>query len=237
MSGSKLSNPAEKNKTVDAPLAMTVHDMPAPGDVAQADERRTVSGRLKMAMVMLVCAAPVMASYFTYYVVRPESRRNYGELVTPPVDMPDLQARDLQGTDVPLASLKGQWLLLTVAGGACDAACQQNLYFQRQLREVLGKDKDRLDRIWLINDDAPVAPGLLPALSQAQALRVNAGVLKNWLKPGAGHELADHLYVVDPMGNWMMRFPAHMDVTSASKAKRDLERLMRASSSWDQAGR
>jgi len=39
------------------------------------------------------------------------------------------------------------------------------------------------------------------------------------------------------MGNWMMRFPAHMNVSSASKAKRDLERLMRASSSWDQAGR
>jgi hypothetical protein len=39
------------------------------------------------------------------------------------------------------------------------------------------------------------------------------------------------------MGNFMMRFPAHMDVAGASKAKRDLERLLKASSSWDQAGR
>jgi hypothetical protein len=47
----------------------------------------------------------------------------------------------------------------------------------------------------------------------------------------------DHLYVIDPMGHFMMRFPAHMDVAGASKAKKDLDRLMRASASWDQAGR
>ena len=216
---------------------MTVHDMPAPGGVAQADEARTVSGRWKMLLVLLVCAAPVIASYFTYYVVRPESRRNYGELVTPPVDMPDVQARDLNGAPVSLKSLKGQWLLVSVGSGACDDACQKNLYFQRQLREVLGKDKDRLDRIWLISDEQPVPPALMSALNQAQALRVDAAVLHNWLKPADGHALSEHLYVVDPMGNWMMRFPARMDVNSASKAKRDLERLMRASSSWDQAGR
>jgi len=237
MSGSKLSNPEENTRLVDAPLAMTVHDMPAPVDVAQANDQQARHGRLKMLMVLLVCAAPVIASYFTYYVVRPEGRRNFGELITPPVDMPELQVRDERGAALPLKSLKGQWLLVAVGGGACDEACQQNLYFQRQLREVLGKDKDRMDRVWFITDDAPVAQSLLPALNQSQVLRVESGALQGWLRPAAGHALADHLYVIDPMGNWMMRFPAPMDVTSASKAKRDLERLMRASSSWDQAGR
>ena len=237
MSGSKLSNPEENRKMVDVPLAMTVHDMPAPGDVARADERRTVSGRLKMLLVVLVCAAPVIASYVTYYVIRPESRRNYGELITPPKGMPQTELRDLQGGKQPMSGLQGQWLLVTVAGGACDEACQKNLYFQRQLREVLGKDKDRLDRVWLINDDAPVAPSLLPALSQSLALRMEPAALQSWLSAAPGQALQDHLYVVDPMGHWMMRFPAHMDVNSASKAKRDLERLMRASASWDQAGR
>ena len=196
-----------------------------------------MNGRLKMLMVLLVCAAPVMASYFTYYVVRPEGRRNYGDLITPPVDMPELQTQDERGAIVPLKSLKGQWLLVAVGGGACDAACQENLYFQRQLRESLGKDKDRLDRVWFITDDAPVNKSLLPALSQSQVLRLKAEALQGWLKPAADHALADHLYVVDPMGNWMMRFPAPMNVSSAAKANRDLERLMRASSSWDQAGR
>jgi hypothetical protein len=39
------------------------------------------------------------------------------------------------------------------------------------------------------------------------------------------------------MGNWMMRFPAALDAAGAAKAKRDLERLLRASASWDTAGR
>ena len=196
-----------------------------------------MNGRLKMLLVLLVCAAPVIASYFTYYVIRPEGRRNHGELITPPVEMPDLQVRDERGDVVPLARLKGQWLLVVVGGGACDAACQENLYFQRQLREALGKDKDRLDRVWFITDDAPVDNSLLPALNQSRVLRLKAEALQGWLKPAADHALADHLYLVDPMGNWMMRFPAHMNVSSASKTKRDLERLMRASSAWDQAGR
>ena len=237
MSGSKWSNPTENKTAVDAPLGMTVYDLPAPKDVAQADERRTRSGRLKMLALMLICAAPVLASYFTYYVWQPEGRRNFGELITPPRDMPEVQAATLDGRPMPLRNLRGQWLLVAVASGACDKACEQNLYFQRQLRETQGKEKDRLDRVWLIPDQAPVPPGLMPALEQATVLRMPSLQLEAWLQPASGQALSDHLYVVDPMGNWMMRFPAHMDVHAASKAKRDLERLLRASSSWDTAGR
>ena len=238
MSGSKLSNPAENNPSVDAPLAMTVHELPSPADVAQADERRTRSGRIKMLVVLLACMAPVIASYITYYVIRPAGgTRNHAELIQPTRDLPQAQALDLQGRKLELTSLKGQWLIIAVAGGACDEGCQKNLYFQRQLREMQGKDKDRIDRVWLVSDDAPVPAALAPALAQATVLRVAPEVLQAWLAPAAGHQLQDHLYLVDPMGNWMMRFPAHMDVEKASKVKRDLERLMRASNSWDTAGR
>lgn len=237
MSGSKLSNPAAKNELPESPLALTVHEMPRPGDVVQADAQRTRTGRWKMIAMLLICASPVIASYFTYYVVRPEGRRNYGELIQPQQDMPKASAQNLQGEAVPLASLKGQWLLVNVSSGACAERCQQNLYFQRQLREILGRDKDRLDRVWLITDDAPVAETLLPALSMAHVLRLDASTVQSWISPAKGQQLQDHLYVIDPMGNFMMRFPANMDVPSASKAKRDLERLLKASSSWDQAGR
>ena len=237
MSGSKLSNPAAPPNPPDAPLAMTVHDMPHPGEVLQADAQRTRIGRWKMLAMLLVCASPVIASYFTYYVIRPEARRNHGELIDPQKDMPQVSAKDLQGRDVPLTSLKGQWLLVNVSSGACEDRCQQNLYFQRQLREVLGREKDRMDRVWLVIDQAPVAEGLLPALHMAHVLRLDEATVNRWISPAQGQVLQDHLYVVDPMGNFMMRFPANMDVANASKAKRDLERLLKASSSWDQAGR
>ena len=195
-----------------------------------------------MLAVLLICAAPVVASYFTYYVVRPEGRRNYGELIDPQRPLPDLPTRDLDGKAGRLTDLKDQWLLVSVAGGACAAACEKHLYLQRQLREGLGRDKDRLDRVWLVPDDTPVPTALQPALRQSTVLRVDAQALARWLSPAAGHVLADHLYVVDPVGNWMMRFPpirtdVEVDTASAAKMKRDLERLMRGSASWDQAGR
>ncbi|MBX9834143.1 MAG: hypothetical protein K2X78_13990 [Burkholderiaceae bacterium] len=218
------------------PLGLTVHTLPAAGD-AVVTVQRARHGRWKMLGVLLICAAPVIASYFTYYVVRPDGRRNYGELIQPQRTMPELMATALDGTPVPLASLKGQWLLVSVGGGACDAACQKHLYLQRQLRESVGKEKDRVDWIWLVNDAASPPPELANALQKATVLRIDAAALAAWLSPDAGHQLAEHLYVIDPMGNWMMRFPAAMDTAGAAKAKRDLERLLRASSSWDDAGR
>ena len=190
-----------------------------------------------MGLLLLVCAAPVLASYFTYYVIKPEGRRNYGELIDPQRALPEVTAQTLDGKPVPLADLKGQWLLLQVDSGACAKACEDKLYLQRQLRESLGREKDRLDRVWLVSDDAPVPQRLDNGLHGATVLRVPAAQIAAWLAPAAGHSLAEHFYVVDPLGNWMMRFPARMDTEGAGRAKRDLDRLLRASASWDEAGR
>ena len=190
-----------------------------------------------MLLILLVCASPVIASYLTDYVIRPEGRRNFGELIDPQRPLPAVDGRSLQGQVQPLPGLKGQWLLLAVAGGACEASCQNLLYLQRQLRESIGREKDRLDRVWLISDEAPVDPVLQTAMQGATVLRVAPEALSAWLLPAAGRQLPDHLYLVDPMGHWMMRFPPELSVESAGKVKRDLERLLRASNSWDQPGR
>ena len=194
-------------------------------------------GRWKMLAVLLVCAAPVIASYFTYYVVRPEARRNFGDLIEPQRPMVALVTQALDGKVDDVSALKGQWLLVAVAGGACGDKCEKNLYFQRQLRESLGKEKGRLDRVWLVNDSAPVANTLTSALAGAAMLRVDPAALSRWLEPGPAQSVSAHLYVVDPLGNWMMRFPADLDASAAAKAKRDLDRLLRASSGWDKEGR
>lgn len=221
----------------DEPLGLTVHSMPALEQLAEPAQGRTRAGRWKMMAVMLICAAPVIASYFTYYVVRPDGRRNFGDLIEPQRPLPDLVAHDLQGQPVNLKSLKGQWLLISTAQAACDPACARHLYLQRQLREGLGKDKDRLDWVWLVSDSAPVPDLLLPALKEATVLRVPEAELAQWLQAQPGKGLSDHLYLVDPIGNWMMRFPPQLDDATAAKTKRDLERLMRASAFWDTAGR
>ena len=216
-----------------------MHSLPNVADslLESAGTQRKTHGRWRMVLVMLVCAAPVIASYFTYYVVRPDGRKNFGQLIDPQRALPDQVVTDLFGHASNLRALKGQWLLVSVAGGACDEACGRYLYLQRQIRESLGKEKDRLDRVWLINDEQPVADKLRPALVGATVLRVPADKLTAWLAPAGGQQLPDHLYLVDPMGNWMMRFPPQLDLAMAANAKRDIERVLRASASWDEAGR
>lgn len=237
MSGSNSSSPTAKPGSLDEPLGLTVHSLPLPQQDELAAPGRTRSGRLKMLLVLAVCAAPVVASYLTYYVIRPEGRRNYGELIEPQRPLPAITATTIDGKPVPLPSLKGQWLLISVASGACDAGCESNLYLERQLHESMGKNRDRMDWVWLVDDEQPVREALKPALREAVVLRVPRAALTQWLQPAEGQRLEEHLYVVDPLGHWMMRFPARLDKDGAGKARQDLDRLMRASAGWDNAGR
>ena len=229
----------QDKKTPDTshPLGMTVYDLPLPAEVVQADAKRTSMGRLNMLLVLLACAAPVVASYITYYWVRPEARRNYGELIQPTRPTPSIAVARLDGGDMKLTDLKGQWLLVSVAGAACDAACQQRLYLQRQILVGLGKERPRTEWVWLVNDKAEIPNTLLPGLEEATVLRIDPKALAQWLQPEANKKLEDHLYMIDPMGEWMMRFPAQLNAEGALKAKRDMERLLRASASWDLPGR
>lgn len=233
MSGSESSAPA--GSAASEALSFTVHTMPTPA----VDRRsRVLSGRLRMALILLACAAPVIASYFTYYVIRPDGRTNYSTLIQPTRQIPaDLALRTPEGQIVAPASLHGQWLLMIVGPAACDAACERRVYVQRQLREMLGRERDRVDRVWLVTDGGMPAPALLHAAEATGAMTVlhaDRDAVARWLAPAEGHALEDHLYVVDPMGEWMMRVPAD---PTPQKVKRDLDKLLRASASWDRAGR
>jgi hypothetical protein len=221
------------------PVSFTIHGVNPPDlvDAEQARQRRTRMGRIKMLLVLLVCASPVIASYFTYFVIRPEGRTNYGQLIAPTRAMPALQLTTLAGEAVLATRMRGQWLLLAVGPSACDTACEKRLFMQRQLREMLGRERDRVDKVWMVTDGDPLRPALVGALQAApatQVLRADAAQLQAWLAPASGQALQDHLYIIDPMGEWMMRLPPDAD---PSRAKRDLDRLLRASSFWDEPGR
>lgn|SRR5512146_975821 len=235
MSGFESSAPASTAVPAEA-LALTVHSLPRP---ELPDARRTRVGRLKMLFLLAICAAPVVASYLTYFVIRPQGRSNYGELITPTRALPaDLPLVDLQGHAVAASTLKGQWLMVVAASGQCDPTCENLLFLQRQVRETLGRDKDRIDKVWFITDDAAPRPEVLRAIEIAGGpvtlLRVPREALARWLQPAPGQPLEAHLYLVDPMGEWMMRAPPRPE---PSGLKRDLDRLLRASSGWDLPGR
>ena len=235
MSGSNSSVPGS-GAVPDSPLNFSVHSLPSP-DVAD-EQRRTAAGRLRMLLVLAVCAAPVIASYFTYFVIRPEGRTNYSTLITPGRPMPaELGLRTLGGQPVATDALRDQWLIVVVGDAGCDATCENHLYLQRQIREALGREKERVDKVWLVTDARTPRPEVMQAISvgtPAAVLRVSRERLSAWLAPADGQALSQHIYLVDPMGQWMMRVPPKPD---AAKLKRDIEKLLRASASWDQPGR
>lgn len=184
-------------------------------------------GRWQLFAVIAVCAAPLVASYLTYYVIKPETRTNYGALIDPRAHpIPSLGAATLEGKPAALDSFKGKWIMLQVSEADCREPCRKRLSDMRQLRLAQGKEMDRIERVWLITDDKPLETMLIREYDGTHMLRVRPEPLKAWLPVEQGTVVEDHVYLIDPLGNLMMRFPKDAD---PNKVKRDLAKLLKAS--------
>jgi hypothetical protein len=196
--------------------------------VEKAGEQKH-QGRWKLFAIIAICAAPMIASYLAYYVIKPQSRTNYGTLIDPrayPIPV-SLGSTSLDGEPVALDAYKGKWILLQADGSDCADKCKAKLFAMRQLRLMQGKDMDRIERVWLVTDNQPLETLTLREFDGTHVLRVNPAALKAWLPVETGTTPADHLYMIDPLGNLMMRFPKDAD---PNKIKKDIARLLKASS-------
>jgi hypothetical protein len=195
-------------------------------------QRAPDRGRWKMLAVLAVCAAPVLASYFTYYVIKPTARNNYGTLIDPrSYPIPQLSSTTFDGRAEGLDKYKGKWIMLKVGGGECAQACQKQLFTMRQERLMQGKDQDRIERVWLITDKQPIDTMLIREYDGMHMLRADPATVAKWLPVDAGSKPEDHLYLVDPRGNLMMRFPVAPDPREVyKKIYKDITKLLKASS-------
>lgn len=192
------------------------------------ESQRKTSGRWKLFAVLAVCASPLIASYFTYYVIKPQSRTNYGALIDPRAHpIPDaFVPATLDGKAAPLTNFRGKWIMLMVHPAECGEKCKKTLYDMRQLRLAQGKEKDRIERVWLVTDKAPLETVLMREYDGTQMLRAEPAAVSAWLPADTGTTPVDHVYMIDPLGNLMMRFPKDAD---PNKIKRDLAKLLKAS--------
>jgi len=173
-------------------------------------------------LILAVCAAPLIASYTAFYLWRPAGQVNYGELIAPR-QLPDAKLERLDGRPFTLGELKGDWVMLAAAPAACDAKCREKLVYMRQVRLAQGKETDRVERVWLLTDDAAPEAALIaehPGLVVARGADALIAALPAPRSP------VDHVYIVDPLGNLMMRFPSNADPRRMLK---DLSRLLRHS--------
>jgi hypothetical protein len=179
-------------------------------------------GKHILLLIFACCAAPVVASYWAYYGLQPARRVNYGELL-PVVRAPEVQATQPDGRALSLAAFRGKWVLLQVDTGACAEACLKKLYATRQARTMQNAEAERIVRVWLVRDSAAPSATLLAEHAGLAVAHVPPESLR-WLP--AARSPDDYVYLLDPLGNVMMRFPADPDIKALS---RDLARLLKAS--------
>jgi hypothetical protein len=186
------------------------------------DATRPQSSNLTLWLVLAACVLPFVAATALFYLAPPQDRMNYGDLIKPS-PMPDLVVAGLDGSPLRLSSLRGKWTMVQVDQGACPAACREKLYKMRHVRLTQGKNMDRVQRLWLISDDAAVDEGVLRDYQGTVMARATAELLKALPSSGSPHQ---HMWLVDPLGNIMLRYPADAD---PSRMKTDLSRLLRVS--------
>ncbi len=195
---------------------------PEPAAQPGAPAGMSRSAKRTLALLALVCTLPVLASYFMFYVWKPQDRVNYGELVTP-VLLPELTLSAPEGMP-PLKrdNLIGQWTLVYVGTGECAEACQSALYAMRQSRMAQAREFERVSRLWLITDAAVPGESVLAAHTDLQV----AYAANDWLAAMPDAHLGVHFYLVDPLGHVMMRFPEQADIKGVIK---DIKRLLKYS--------
>jgi len=210
-------------------------------------------------VLMLVCLAPLLFAALAYYVpalgLRPTQQTNYGALVQPQRPIPavaDLRLYTLDGQAFDLRTLRGKWLLLTADQALCPPDCARKLFILRNSHASQGKNVDRIQRVWLILDDAPVPEAVRNAYAGTVFLRADPAQAAAFLVAGAVDDaspssassasnaseasktpdashirhpaaLTGPMWIIDPLGNLMLQFPPDADPV---KVRRDIAKLL-----------
>jgi cytochrome oxidase Cu insertion factor (SCO1/SenC/PrrC family) len=169
--------------------------------------------RVKLLLLAAACALPFAAAWVVYLLdLAPGARSNYGELLPPQLS---------RGAALEL--LRGKWVLVSFDAAACDAYCERKLYLIRQIRRAQGKEQGRVEKLWLVTDGGVPSTALRAALEDTRVANADAASLPAF---PAGASVRDHIYLVDPIGNVMLRFPRDPD---PSRMLKDVSRLLKYS--------
>lgn len=173
-------------------------------------------------LIIVVGLAPFVFSYLAYYTWQPAGRTHHGELQAQPLPEGALVLAD--GKPFRLEQLRGRWMLLMADEARCDEACVRKLYALRQLRLTQGKDAPRIERVWLLTDGREPPAELLDEYAGTWVVRAAGSELLEGLAPAG--TARDFIYLVDPLGNLVVRYPREAEPRGIIK---DLVRLLKTS--------
>lgn len=176
-------------------------------------------GRRTLLFIALAVIAPVALAYVVYYLAPRETFTNYGELL-PTKTAPAIVATRSDGAALRIDAPSGAWWLVIAADGACDAVCAQQLYATRQARTIQGRERERVQRVWLVTGSAAPSQALLaehPDLVVARTTAEQTALLPHG---------SAAIYLIDPLANQVLAWPADPDIKAMAA---DLARVLKAS--------
>jgi hypothetical protein len=191
-------------------------------DGVRAANLRTVTA---LALLFLL---PLIVAFWLYYGAgwRPAGHINHGELIQPVIQLSDVRLpMAMEGTAVRNV-FAHHWTIVYIGDGRCADACHRALYVMRQARFALNTDMARVQRVFLVTGDCCDRAFLLrehPGLIVLDASTSEGTKLLAQFPPA---DLAETLFLVDPLGNLMMRYDSRQDLRGLLE---DLKRLLQLS--------
>ena len=172
-------------------------------------------------------ALPLLLAFWLYYGLHwhPLGTTNHGELIEPLRPLPDVALADAAGVAQPHL-FRGQWSLVYIGDGACNGDCRTTLFFMRQTRLSLNNEMHRVQRVFLAPTHCCDQSFLAREHPGLRVLDASAAAAQPLLAQFPSDGRARALYIVDPLGNLMMRYDARLPPKGLLE---DLKRLLQLS--------
>ena len=188
-----------------------------------AKEKNKKTDKITLIPIILILGSPVLISTTFYFMGYRPGSMNYGDLL----EVQKLKGdgiNQIDNTIFRMKDLHGKWAMVTIDSGECNEACQSKLYYMRQVRTIQHTEKDRVERLWLIDDNKTVSDELLEEYKGTLFIKAKDSELVKAIETEEVHR--KHIYLVDFMGNLMMRFPEDLE---PKKMSEDIKRLLHVS--------
>lgn len=193
------------------------------------------TGKSKLILLALLFVLPMalaMGLYMSGW--RPSATVNHGELVIPVRPVAGGEFRTLDDSDTNLSELVNKkWTLVYFGSAECLKRCEQDLYKMRQVQLAQGKESERVQRLFVVTDAKALDllrvrlkdyPGMIVLTGPAAAIRELARHFN--VPAGSALDGLDRVYLLDPLGNFMLHYAPDADATGMRK---DLVRLLKVS--------
>jgi hypothetical protein len=181
------------------------------------------AGRKQLLLLAAIFIGPLLIAFLLYFkgdALQPEGRTNHGDLLEPIVAV-----RDSLPESPVLQQTEEHWVLLYANAGACDESCRESLYTLRQTRLMIGREMDRVKRVFLHGAELPDTVFLkaehqgLAVIRDDQLFELLRDKTPQQLSPGG-------YYLIDPLSNVVLYFSPDVDPQDVVS---DIKRLLKLS--------